>query len=53
MSERAALFTLVRSSPRRACERMDRIREEIRKSNGVLNIGVPAIRELRGELPEP
>jgi hypothetical protein len=38
---------------RRACERMDRIREEIRKSNGVLNIGVPAIRELRGELPEP
>lgn len=38
---------------RRACERMDRIREEIRKQHGVLEIGVPAIRELRGELPEP
>ena len=32
----------------RACERMDRIREEIRKKHGVLDIGVPAIRELRG-----
>jgi len=38
---------------RRACERMDRIREEIFKRHGVLDIGVPAIRELRGELPEP
>lgn len=38
---------------RRACERMDRIREEIRKDHGILDIGVPAIRELRGELPEP
>jgi hypothetical protein len=38
---------------RRACERMDRIREEIRRRHGVLDIGVPAIRELRGELPEP
>jgi hypothetical protein len=38
---------------RRACERMDRIREEIRQKHGVLDIGVPAIRELRGELPEP
>lgn len=37
---------------RRACERMDRIREEIRNRHGVLDIGVPAIRELRGELPE-
>ena len=37
---------------RRACERMDRIREEIRQKHGVLDIGVPAIRELRGELPE-
>ena len=36
----------------RACERMDRIREEIRQQHGVLDIGVPAIRELRGELPE-
>jgi hypothetical protein len=34
-----------------ACERMDRVREELRKKHGVLDIGVPAIRELRGELP--
>jgi len=32
---------------REACEEMDRIREEILKEHGVLNIGVPAIRELR------
>ena len=36
----------------RACERMDRISEEIRQKHGVLDIGVPAIRALRGELPE-
>jgi hypothetical protein len=35
-----------------ACERMDKIREEIRRTHGVLDIGVPAIRELRGELPD-
>ena len=38
---------------RRACERMDRLSEEVRRQHGVLDIGVPAIRELRGELPEP
>jgi len=32
---------------RRACERMDRIREQIRQRHGLLDIGVPAIRELR------
>jgi hypothetical protein len=32
-----------------ACEEMDRIREEIRARHGVLDIGVPAIRELRDE----
>ena len=32
---------------RRACESMDRLREEIRRRHGVLDIGVPAIRELR------
>lgn len=32
---------------RQACEEMDRISEEIRKQHGVLDIGVPAIRELR------
>jgi hypothetical protein len=37
---------------RRACERTDRIREEIRKNHGTLDIGVPAIRGLRGELPK-
>jgi hypothetical protein len=34
---------------KRARENMDRIREEIRKEHGVLDIGVPAIRELRDE----
>ncbi len=37
---------------RKACERMDRMREETYHQHGLLNIGVPAIRELRGELPE-
>jgi hypothetical protein len=32
-----------------ACEEMDRIREEIRRKHGLLDIGVPAIRELRDE----
>lgn len=32
---------------RKACENMDRISEEVRVRHGVLNIGVPAIRELR------
>jgi hypothetical protein len=34
---------------RRACERMDRMSEEVRKKHGILDIGVPAIRELRDE----
>jgi len=37
---------------RRAAERMDRMREETYRKHGLLEIGVPAIRELRGELPE-
>src|SRR5258708_33966725 len=32
---------------RGACERMDRMREEIRQKHGLLDIGVPSIRELR------
>ncbi len=32
---------------RLACERMDRMREETFRKFGVLDIGVPAIRELR------
>ncbi|HVC95524.1 MAG TPA: hypothetical protein VND64_17650 [Pirellulales bacterium] len=31
----------------RTCERMDRIREEIFRKYGLLDIGVPAIRALR------
>lgn len=30
---------------------VDRIPEQIRRKFGVLDVGVPAIRELRGELP--
>ena len=32
---------------KKACERMDRLREEIYRKHGLLDIGVPAIRELR------
>jgi hypothetical protein len=32
---------------RRACERMDRMSAEVYKKHGILDIGVPAIRELR------
>ena len=32
---------------RKACEHMDQLREEIYRKHGLLNIGVPAIRELR------
>jgi hypothetical protein len=37
---------------RRAAERMDRMREETFREHGLLDFGVPAIRELRGDLPE-
>jgi hypothetical protein len=39
----------IRDSERtaKACESMDRLREEIRRQHGVLDIGVPAIRGLR------
>ena len=32
---------------KKACEEMDRIRDSIRARHGILDIGVPAIRELR------
>ena len=32
---------------RKSRERMDRLREEIRRKHGILDIAVPAIRELR------
>jgi hypothetical protein len=37
---------------RKAREEMDRLRETIRQREGILDIGVPAIRELRGPLDE-
>jgi hypothetical protein len=37
---------------RQAAEEMDRIREEIFKKHGILDIGVPAIRELRDGVEE-
>jgi hypothetical protein len=33
---------------RRAAERMDRMREETFRQHGLFDVGVPAIRELRG-----
>jgi len=32
---------------KKACDDMDRLREEIQREHGELDIGVPAIRELR------
>ena len=37
--------------PRRVHERAQKIRERVFRQNGLVDIGVPAIRELRGELP--
>jgi hypothetical protein len=37
---------------RRVRARAQRITDELRTKHGVLDIGVPAIRELRGKLPE-
>ena len=38
---------------KRVRERGRRIREEVYEKHGLLDVGVPAIRELRGELPNP
>jgi hypothetical protein len=46
-AERAAKGVRDPQAMRQACERMDRISEQIRKRHGVLDIGVPAIRALR------
>jgi hypothetical protein len=48
-ARRAAAGARDPEAMRRACTRMDRLREEIRRKYGVLDIGVPAIRELRDE----
>jgi hypothetical protein len=37
---------------RRVHEDAQKITERLRRQHGMLDIGVPAIRELRGELPE-
>jgi hypothetical protein len=46
-AERAAKGVRDPEAMRQACERMDRISEQIRKRHGVLDIGTPAIRALR------
>ena len=46
-ADRAAAGVRDPEAMRRASEDMDRIREEIRRRHGVLDIGGPAIRELR------
>ncbi len=46
-AEQAAQGVRDPEAVRRACEDMDRLREEIRRRHGVLDIGVPAIRALR------
>jgi hypothetical protein len=38
-----------REAMKEACAEMDRISEEIRQKHGILDIGVPAIRELRDD----
>jgi len=37
----------------RVQERAEKIRQDVLAKHGILDIGVPAIREFRGELPQP
>jgi hypothetical protein len=46
-ADRAATGARDPEAMRKASEEMDRIREEIRRQHGILDIGGPAIRELR------
>jgi len=46
-AEKAAKGIRDPEAMRRASANMDRLSEEIRKKHGILDIGVPAIRELR------
>jgi hypothetical protein len=48
-AEKAAKGVRDPEEMRKAAEEMDHISEEIRKRQGILDIGVPAIRELREE----
>jgi succinate dehydrogenase/fumarate reductase flavoprotein subunit len=45
--ERAAKGIREPEAMRRACADMDQLREQIRKREGILDFGVPAVRELR------
>jgi hypothetical protein len=55
--EEAVIASFVTGQPldpevaRRVHERAQRIRERVLRTHGLVDIGVPAIRELRGELP--
>ena len=46
-ADRAAKGLLDPERLAKSCERMDQLREEIRQKHGILDIGAPAIRELR------
>jgi hypothetical protein len=46
-ADRAAKGTRDPEEMRKACENMDRVSEEVRRRNGILDIGVRTIRELR------
>ncbi len=46
-ADRAAKGVRDPEAMRKSRERMDRLREEIRRKHGLLDIAVPAIRELR------
>jgi hypothetical protein len=48
-ADRAAKGIRDPAEVKRARESMDRIREEIHREHGILEIGTPAIRELRDE----
>ncbi len=56
--EKAVIDSFINRTPldaevaRRVHERAQRIREQILQKHGLVDIAVPAIRELRGELPE-
>jgi hypothetical protein len=56
--EDAVMAAFVNGTPvdpevgRRVHERAMKIRDEVHRQYGIVDVGVPAIRELRGELPD-
>jgi hypothetical protein len=46
-AEKAANGVRLPEAMQKACERMDRLRQQIYRKHGLLDIGLPAIRELR------